>query len=126
MRYLMMIKSTKASEAGSPPGPQLMEGMGRLTHEMAESGVLLLAEGLQPSARGTRVSYKGGKRTVTDGPFAEAKELVGGFAILKVGSKQDALAMAQRVLEVHIQAGEQEFELEMRPLFDPEDRAGPR
>jgi hypothetical protein len=123
---MMMIKSTKASEAGSPPSPLLMEGMGRLTQEMAQAGVLVLAEGLQPSSRGTRLSYRGERRTVTDGPFAEAKELVGGFAILKVGSKQEALAMAERVLDVHIQAGEKEFELEMRPLFDPEDRASAR
>lgn len=121
MRYMMMIKSTQDSEAGNPPSPQLMAGMGKLTQEMMQSGVLLAADGLQPSSRGTRIRYSGGKRTVTDGPFAEAKELVGGFAILKVASKQEALDMAQRVLDVHIQAGVAEFELEMRPLFDPAD-----
>ena len=121
MRYMMMIKSTQDSEAGNPPSPQLMAGMGKLTQEMMQSGVLLAADGLQPSSRGTRIRYSGGKRTVTDGPFAEAKELVGGFAILKVASKQEALDMAQRVLDVHIQAGVSEFELEMRPLFDPAD-----
>ncbi|HEY5780522.1 MAG TPA: YciI family protein [Lysobacter sp.] len=118
MRYLMMIK-----EAGQPPPPELMAGMAALTAEMAQAGVLLSAEGLTPSAQGMRLSYSDGRRTVVDGPFAEAKELVGGFAILRADSREQALALAQRVLDVHIAAGVEEFAMEIRPLYEPALRA---
>lgn len=121
MRYMMMIKATKDYEAGLPPNPELMAGMGRLTEEMTRAGVLLASEGLQPSSKGTRIQYSGGRRIVTDGPFAETRELIGGYAILKVKSKEEAMQLADRVVDIHIKAGTTEFEMEMRPLFNPED-----
>ena len=121
MRYLMMIKATKDYEAGMPPNPQLMAGMGKLTEEMTKAGALLASEGLQPSSKGTRIRYSGGKRIVTDGPFAETRELVGGYAILQAKSKEEAIQLADRVLDVHVKAGIAEFEMEIRPLFDPAD-----
>ena len=121
MRYMMMIKATRDYEAGLPPNPQLMAGMGKLTEEMTKAGVLLASEGLQPSAKGTRIQYSGGKRVVTDGPFAETRELIGGYAILQAKSKEEAMQLANRVVDVHINAGIAEFEMEIRPLFDLED-----
>jgi hypothetical protein len=119
MRFITMIKATKEYEQGLPPSPELLETMGKLTAEMTAAGVLLSAEGLAPSAAGTRVRYSRGRRSVIDGPFTEAKELVGGFAILQAASKDEAIALAQRVVEAHVQAGVPEVEIEIRPLFDP-------
>jgi len=121
MRYMMMIKATKDYEAGLPPNLQLMAGMGKLTEEMTKAGVLLASEGLQPSSKGTRIRYSSGKRVVTDGPFAETRELIGGYAILQAKSKEEAIQLADRVVDVHIKAGIAEFEMEIRPLFDLED-----
>lgn len=121
MRYLMMVKATKEYEAGAPPSPALMAGMGKLTEEMMKAGVVLSSEGLHPSSKGTRIKHSGGKRVVIDGPFAEAKELIGGFAIVKAKSREEAIELANRVVEVHVQAGIPEIEMELRPLFDPED-----
>jgi hypothetical protein len=95
--------------------------MGKLTEEMAKAGVLLASEGLQPSSKGTRIRYSGGKRVVIDGPFAETRELIGGYAILQAKSKDEAIQLADRVVDVHINAGITEFEMEIRPLFGPED-----
>jgi hypothetical protein len=120
MRY-MMIKATKSSEAGVPPSQELMAGMAKLTEEMMKAGVLLASDGLQPSSKGTRIRYTGGKRTVIDGPFAETKELLGGYAILRAKSKEEVIELADRAIEVHIKAGIPEVELEIRPLFDPPD-----
>jgi hypothetical protein len=126
MRFLMMIKATEDSEAGAPPSPGLMAAMGALTVEMTESGALLSAEGLKPSAHGARLGYAdGGERTVTDGPFAEAKELVGGFAIMQAASLAEAIGLADRVLELHREAGIPEFEVEIRPLYEPTDFGPP-
>ena len=119
MRYMMMVKATADFEAGMPPSPKLMEGMGKLVGEMMQAGKLLAVEGLQPSSQGVRVKYARGKRLVTDGPFAETKELVGGYAILRAESKQEAIALADRMLAVHLEAGITECEVEIRPLFDP-------
>src|SRR5438552_12993672 len=116
MRYMTMIKATMDYEAGMPPA-----GMGKLTEEMTKAGVLLASEGLQPSSKGTRIKVSGGKRIVIDGPFAETRELIGGYAILEAESKDEAIKLADRVADVHIKAGIAEFEMEMRPLFDPVD-----
>jgi hypothetical protein len=121
MRYMMLIKATKDYEAGIPPSQELIAGMEKLREEMMKAGVLLASEGLQPSSQGTRIKYSGGKRTVIDGPFAETKELIGGYAILQAKSKEEAIKLANRVVEVHIKAGILEFELEIRPLFNPAD-----
>jgi hypothetical protein len=121
MRYMMMVKATADYEAGMPPSPKLMEGMGKLVGEMMQAGILLAAEGLQPSSQGVRLKHARGERLVTDGPFAETKELIGGYAILRAKSKQEAIALADRMLAVHIDAGIPECEVEIRPLFDPPD-----
>jgi hypothetical protein len=121
MRFMMMIKATEEFEAGRPPNAALMAGMGKLTEEMQKAGVLLSSEGLHPSAKATRLAYSGGKRNVTDGPFTEAKELIGGFAIVRAASKAEAMALADRVLQVHIDAGILDFEMEIRPLYDMGD-----
>ena len=96
MRYMMMIKCTKDSEAGIPPNPELMAGMAKLTEEMVKAGKLLASDGLQPTSKGTRLKYSGGKRTVIDGPFAEAKELIGGYWMIQVKSKEEAIEWAKR------------------------------
>ena len=121
MRYMMMIKATEDYEAGIPPNQELLAGMGKLTEEMTKAGVLLASEGLQPSSKGTRIKVSGGKRVVTDGPFAETRELIGGYAILQAKSKDEAIKLADRVVDVHLKAGIPAFEMEIRPLFDPAD-----
>jgi hypothetical protein len=121
MRYMMMFKATKDYEAGIPPSRQLMAEMGKLTQEMIKAGVLLASDGLQPSSKGTRIKVSGGKRTVIDGPFAETRELIGGYAILQAKSKEEAIQLADRAVDVHIKAGIAEFEMEIRPLSDPAD-----
>lgn len=125
MRFMMMVKASKEYEAGLPPNPQLMAGMGKLNAEMAQAGVLLACDGLKPSSHGARIKYSGGKRAVTDGPFAETKELIGGFAILSAKSKAEAIEFANRAVEVHIRAGIPEVEIEIRPLFEPTDFGPP-
>jgi hypothetical protein len=121
MRYLMMIKATPDYEAGLPPHAAVMAGMAQLGQEMAQAGKLLLSEGLQPSSEGARLRCSDGKLTVVDGPFAETKELIGGFAILEAKSKQEAIELAKRAVDVHTKAGV-DVELEVRPLFDPPGR----
>jgi hypothetical protein len=120
VRYMMMIKATADFEAGMPPNAALIAGMAKLSQEMTEAGVLLAQGGLQPSATGMRLKYSAGKLAVTDGPFVETKELIGGFAILEAKSKEEALQLANRAVDVHINAGITDFEMEIRPMFDPE------
>jgi hypothetical protein len=119
MRFMMLIKANKDFEAGVPPSQKLMAAMGQLSEEMTRAGVVLSSEGMLPSSAGTRIRYSAGKRSVIDGPFTEAKELIGGFAIVRAASKQEALALAERVVAIHIECGVPEFEMEVRPLFDP-------
>ncbi len=97
MRFMIMIKADKDSEAGVLPSRELMEAMGEFNEQMAEAGVLLAADGLHPSSKGARVHFSGGKRTVTDGPFPETKELIAGFWIIKVDSLQEAIDWTLRV-----------------------------
>ena len=117
MHFIMMIKATKEYEAGMPPSPELMAGMAKLTEEYVKAGAMVALGGLAPSSQGTRVRQANGKRTVTDGPFAETKELIGGYAILQADSPEEAIAMANRVLDVHAGARVAETEIEIRPLF---------
>ena len=119
MRFMMLIKANDDFEAGVAPPPELIVAMGTLAEEMTESGILLSSEGMKPSSTGTRVRYAGGRRSVTDGPFTETKELIGGFAIVAVGSKHEAVELAHRVARIHAECGVAEFEVEVRPLFDP-------
>jgi hypothetical protein len=102
MRFLTLYKpaDTKDFEAGVPPTPQEMERMGKLIEDWSRSGVLLSAEGCQPSSKGARVRLAGGKLTVTDGPFAESKEIIGGFAIIQAKSKGEAIELVKQFLPV--------------------------
>jgi len=95
-----MHKSNEENEAGVPPSREVVEGVGRLMEESAQAGVLLAAEGVHPSSKGARLKFSGGERTVTDGPFAEAKELIAGFAIIQVDSKEEAIEWATRFADV--------------------------
>ena len=114
MRFMMMIKSNAQAEAGALPDQQLLTAIGLLNEEMTQKGVMLSGEGLQPSSRGARLRLAGGKLTVVDGPFAEAKELIAGFWMIQVRDKDEAVAWAQRVPG-------KDFEIELRPLFEMED-----
>jgi len=118
MRFMMLIKANQDFEAGVPPPPELVVAMGTLAEEMIERGILLSAEGMKPSSHGTRIRHADGRRSVIDGPFTETKELIGGFSIVDVGSKQEAIELAQRVARIHTECGVGEFEIEVRPLFE--------
>jgi hypothetical protein len=109
-----MVKATKDSEAGVMPSEQLLTEMGKYNEELVKAGVMLAGEGLQPSSKGTRVRYAGGKFSVTDGPFAETKELVAGFWLIQVQSKEEAIEWMKR-------APFREGEVELRPLLELED-----
>ncbi|WP_229698902.1 YciI family protein [Wenjunlia tyrosinilytica] len=128
---MLLIKSDANAEAGVMPSPELIDAMGKYNEELVKAGVLLAAEGLQPSSKGAKVHYSGGKRTVTDGPFAEAKELIAGFWIIQAKSKEEALEWA---LRVPLEAGDPQSsdgvaEIEVRQVFDisdfPEDVLSP-
>jgi hypothetical protein len=125
MRFISMIKAGKDSEAGAPPDPRLIAAIGQLSEEMARAGVLLASEGLLPSSKGARIHASGGKLTVTDGPFSEAKELIGGYAILEAKSKAEAIELGKRFMKVHqdILGPAWEGDLEIRQLFDAADFA---
>jgi hypothetical protein len=114
MRFIVMVKASKESEAGVMPTQQELADMGKFNDELVKAGVMLAGEGLHPSSKGTRIAYNGGKRTVRDGPFTETKELVAGFWIWQVKSKQEALEWAKRIPF-------QEGEVEIRQVFEAED-----
>ncbi|MEO6209651.1 MAG: YciI family protein [Gemmatimonadaceae bacterium] len=97
MRFMMIIKADKATEAGVMPTEELLVAMGKYNEELIKAGALLAADGLQPSAKGARVRHAGGKSTVIDGPFAETKELIAGFWLIQVKSKDEAVEWAKRV-----------------------------
>jgi hypothetical protein len=120
MRFMMIVKATKDSEAGAMPEEKLMAAMATYHEELVKAGVLLDASGLQPSTKGWRVKFAGGKRTVVDGPFAEAKELIAGYTIIQVKSREEALEWAKRMPNP---AGEKDGEIEIRQLFELEDFA---
>src|SRR6202158_2944243 len=96
MRFMVIVKANKESEAGGPPDKKLLADMGKFNEELAKAGVLLAAEGLHPSSKGARVRFSGDKRTVIDGPFAETKELIAGYWIFQVKSKQEAIDWVRR------------------------------
>jgi hypothetical protein len=116
MKFLCLYKPSKPE--GTPPSQQEMDAMGKLVEEGMKSGSLLATEGCLPSAKGARVRLSGGKYTVTDGPFAESKELVAGFALIRAESKEDAIEQTKNFLKV---AGDGETEI--RQIFDAEDFA---
>jgi len=118
MRFMVMVKATKNSEVGALPSQQLLADMGKFNEELAKAGVLLAGEGLHPSSKGARVRFSGTKRTVVDGPFAETKELVAGFWLWQVKSKQEAIEWVKRC--PHPMPGE-DAEIEIRQVFEAED-----
>ena len=119
MRFMVIVKATKESESGALPSEQLLTDMGKFNEELAKAGVLLAAEGLQPSSKGARVRFtKDDKRTVVDGPFAETKELVAGFWIWKCKSRDEAIAWARRAPSPH---PGHDCEIEIRQIFEAED-----
>lgn len=117
MRFLVIVKANKDSEAGVMPKRKLLEDMGKFNEELVKAGVLLAAEGLQPSSKGKRVRFSGGKRTVIDGPFTETKELVAGFWLWQVRSMEEAIEWVKRCPCPH----EDEGEIEIRQVFEAED-----
>ena len=122
MRFMAIVKATKDSEAGRMPEQKLLKDMGDFNEELLKAGVLLAGEGLHPSSKGARVKFsRDNKRTVVDGPFAEKKELVAGFWILKVKSKQEAIDWMKRAPSPH---PGQECEIELRQIFEMEDFGG--
>ena len=125
MRFMVMVKADKDYEAGLPPKPELLAAIGKLSHEMMEAGVLLETGGLFPSSRGARVRASGGKLSVTDGPFTETKELVGGYAIVQAQSRDEAVELGKQFMEVHVTVLGSSYngECEIRQLFDAADCA---
>lgn len=121
MRFMMMVKASKDSEAGIMPGEELIAAMGKYNEELMKAGVLLDAVGLQPSSAGARIKFSKGKRTVIDGPFAETKELIGGYWMIQVNSKEEAIEWAKRAPAPH--GEDQDGEIEIRQLFELEDFA---
>ncbi len=117
MRFLVMVKATKASEAGVMPSTKLLEDMQKFNEELVKAGIMLAGEGLHPSSKGKRLRFDGEKRTVIDGPFAETKELVAGFWIWQVKSMDEAVEWVKRCPPPHADGGE----IEIRPMFELAD-----
>jgi hypothetical protein len=118
MRFLMMVKASRDSEAGVLPGEDLLAAMGKYNEELAKAGVLLAAEGLHPTSRGARVRFTGEGRTVVDGPFTEAKELVAGFWLIQAKSRDEAVEWARRCPNP---TPGSEGEIEIRQVFEMAD-----
>ena len=127
MRFMMLVKASKESEAGVLPSKELLAAMGDFNEEMAKAGVLIAGEGLQASSKGVRVTFSGSRRIVTDGPFAETKELLAGFWMIDVKSRAEAIAWASRVpfSDGEVVEVRQVFEASDFPaeVFPPEDAA---
>ena len=117
MKVMVIVKATKASEAGQMPSQQLLNEMGKFNEELVKAGIMLAGEGLHPSSKGARVRFSGKNRIVIDGPFTETKELIAGFWLWKVSSFQEAIDWVKRCPNPH----EEECEIEIRPLFEIED-----
>jgi hypothetical protein len=117
MRFMILVKANKDTEAGVLPSEQLLTEMGKFNEELVKAGVMLAGEGLQPSSKGARVKFSGAKRTVIDGPFAEVKELIAGFWLIEAKSKEEAIEWVKRVPNP---TGE-ESEIEIRQVFEAED-----
>jgi hypothetical protein len=118
MRFMVMVKATRSSEAGELPDQTLLEAMGRYNQQLVDAGVILAGEGLQATAKGARVRFKGDARTVIEGPFPFSSELVAGFWIFKVNSKQEAIDWVKRAPNPF---PGQESEIEIRQIFEAED-----
>ena len=119
MRFMIIVKATKDSEAGVMPHEQMFADMAKYHEELQRAGVLLDASGIQASAKGWRIKYSGQKRTVVDGPFAETKELIAGYTIIQVKSKEEAMEWARRFPNPSLDG--KEGEIEVRQLFELDD-----
>jgi len=117
MRFMAIVKANKDSEAGVLPSKELLAAMGKFNEELVKAGVLLAAEGLQPTSKGARVKFSGAKRSVVDGPFTDSKELIGGFWLLQVKSKEEAIEWIKRSPAPF----EGECEIEIRQVFEVGD-----
>lgn len=117
MRFMLLLKADANTEAGVMPSEELLAEMGRYNEEMVKAGVLLAGEGLQPSSRGARVKFSGNDRTVVDGPFTEAKELIAGYWLIQVKSMEEAIEWVKRCPNPL----EGEAEIEIRQVFEAED-----
>jgi len=117
MRFMVMVKATKSSEAGVLPSQELLAAMGTFNEELVKAGVMLAGEGLQSSSKGARVRFSGTNRTVIDGPFAETKELVAGYWMWKCKSLQEAIDWVKRCPNPH----NEDSEIEIRQVFEAED-----
>jgi hypothetical protein len=117
MRFMVIVKATQDSEAGVMPSQQLLAEMGKFNEELAKAGVLLAGDGLHPTSKGARVRFSGTKRTVIDGPFAETKELIAGFWMWQVKSKEEAIEWVKRCPNPH----HEDCEIEIRQVFEAED-----
>jgi len=117
MRFMIIVKATPESEAGKMPSEKLLTDMGKYNEELVKAGVLLAGEGLHPSSKGSRVRFSGSKRTVIDGPFSETKELIAGFWLFQVKSKEEAIEWVKRCPNPM----ESDSEIEIRQVFEAED-----
>lgn len=117
MRFMVIVKATKESEAGVMPSTKLLSEMGTFNEALVNAGVLLAGDGLHPSSKGARVRFSGTKRTVIDGPFAETKELIAGYWLWQCKSKEEAIEWVKRCPNPH----NEDSEIEIRQVFDAED-----
>ncbi len=117
MRFMALVKATEESETGVMPTAEQLAEMGRFNEEMVKAGVMLAGEGLHPSSKGARVKFSGSERTVTDGPFTETKELIAGYWLIQVKSREEAIEWIKRCPNPH----EGESEIEIRQVFEEED-----
>lgn len=120
MRFMMIVKASKESEAGVMPTDEMIASMGKFNEELMKAGVLVDLSGLQPSSKGFRVKFAGGKRTIVDGPFTESKELIAGYWVINVKSRDEALEWAKKVPAPQEQGA---GEIEVRQFFELEDFA---
>ena len=118
MKFIVIVKASEASEAGVMPSEKLLADMGKFNEELVKAGILLAGEGLHPSSRGARIRFNGDRRTVIDGPFTETKELVAGFWMVEVGSKEEAIEWFKRCPNPHEGV---ESEIEIRQVFGADD-----
>jgi hypothetical protein len=123
MRFMVMVRANAQTEAGVPPSPELVAAMGKFNQEMVDAGVMLSGDGLHPTSRGALVRFAGGRHTVVDGPFTESKELIAGFWMLQVASKEEAIAWASRCPggDGKVDHFGGTFDLEVRQVFELED-----
>jgi hypothetical protein len=121
-RFIVMLKANERTESDALPSPETLTAMGALMTELASSGALLSADGLKPTSKGARIKRAGSRRTVTDGPFTETKEIIAGYSMIQVKSMDEAIDFAKRWLPIHLQGAEVAAgEIEIRPLFERSD-----